>query len=501
MRTPLVIGLGILSFGLGCLTMKWIGGGDEVISTGDGENSGRTRNSVLRGGLGNFPSGHPLRATSAENGDVPTTESLIEVLDLWDEGESMRRIEPLLNGLDSDGLVELLQNIEREAVDPARKFAISLVGKHFGKVDPFAAFQFSSATQTARLIPLQTAIAGMIRESSSAALAAVTGVEDPVYRRRGLSEFMKTMSAMDPMLLATWIETDDAVKKYFLSSGGYRDLLKGMTVKSPVEAAAFVETLEAGAARDSGMRGLAKTWVQSDPAAAVAWAATLEGREQEFAYGRMIGELVVRDPEAAFQIFESSEKRKALIGPMMQSLAERDPEGALDWVATLEDPEEIGHAMRFVGGHALSEEGVEKMLGMIESLPDEQRKEAGQGLLSSWVRVDRAAALDWVEATDDLMEKEGYVREMMGDSQSFEAVELVKRFSVVDRRLRLASVFCLRWGCQRRLRKSAGGGSLPTRGADQIAGDGGGCCQLGQASAWGGRRICFRELRIRSGDA
>ena len=433
-RTPLIIGIGTVCFGLGALTVKlaeWQG-----IDVGErsGSADGSGRRSAPRA-LGATAAGSERAPSKEERGSgaLPTTAQLIEGLDLWDTYEAMKQLEPMLRNLDSDQLQELLLQIDREAVDPARVRATIQVAGYFGRTHPQAALAFATDPKTSHLggNALYMALVTLVRESPEDALSAVRSVHDPFERRGAMRQLMISMSNIAPATLYSWTEREEFQE--FQSSFSMRNLMEGMAVESPTEAAALLGKINRGERRENGIRGLAAVWVQSDPTAALAWANSLEGREHSIAIDRMIGHLAVRDREAALALLDSSEgkERTKLLQPIARAMAKSDPGEALEWAATLDDPEDLKEALQSISGKVDSKEDVEKLLGIIGSLPEKQREGASRQFLGTWVRRDHDGATAWVEAIEDPEQKKLYAKSMIhglerGDPKA--AVEMIAHF-------------------------------------------------------------------------
>ena len=168
---------------------------------------------------------------------------------------------------------------------------------------------------------------------------------------------------------------------------------------NPRRAAEFV--LKHGVANTGieAMKGVGKAWAQSDPMAALAFAAGVTGEGGRKLAEGVIGEWARLDLEAAIAWASGTEQRylKAEAGKrLVEEWAKTDPGAALEWTNSHLQGQARADAMgKLIGTLANRDLGAaaELVSGMD---PGGAMNQAASGLLKSWMKTDRVAAFSWL---------------------------------------------------------------------------------------------------------
>ena len=201
-----------------------------------------------------------------------------------------------------------------------------------------------------------------------AAMAALTGMENPQMSLQAQAGVLQIWAADDPSAAIAWLSEQEG------SRGGTRNwmtqvLMSGLMERGVDEAILALDTipdhlreqarvglvnalqslgdrsdvdfqivLDWYGTLESSSRQLASTlagaYAEHDPVQAFAWARTLEGRAQGAAVDRAIGQIARSDPALARRLIANidvSELRMDAARQFISTAGRNDPEGALEW--------------------------------------------------------------------------------------------------------------------------------------------------------------------------
>ena len=202
-----------------------------------------------------------------------------------------------------------------------------------------------------------------------AAMAALTGMENPQMSLQAQAGVLQIWAADDPSAAIAWLSEQEG------SRGGTRNwmmtqvLMSGLMERGVGEAILALDTipdhlreqarvglvnalqslgdrsdvdfqivLDWYGTLESSSRQLASTlagaYAEHDPEQAFAWARTLEGRAQSAAVDRAIGQIARSDPGLARRLIadiDASELRMDAARQFISTAGRNDPEGTLEW--------------------------------------------------------------------------------------------------------------------------------------------------------------------------
>jgi len=111
---------------------------------------------------------------------------------------------------------------------------------------------------------------------------------------------------------------------------------------------------------------------------------------------------------------QTGEQRRYLLGSIGQSLVEHDPDHALEWFSSLEDPKELSSALGGARG-TLHHVNPEQFAALLEQLPDDEREDIGGDFIGQWAAEDPESARTWVQGVEDPEQREVYIESMVGN--------------------------------------------------------------------------------------
>lgn len=142
---------------------------------------------------------------------------------------------------------------------------------------------------------------------------------------------------------------------------------------------------------------------ESEPRMAFDLAQTLYGQERAQAVGQVLSRWSEDDPVAAARSIESvtdAGARRNAIGGIASAYVRQDPEGALQWLGTL-NPEEASRATLMMFS-MLAQQDPAHASSLVSRLPDDNsRAMAADSVARAWAQHDPEATARWVESIAD----------------------------------------------------------------------------------------------------
>lgn len=218
------------------------------------------------------------------------------------------------------------------------------------------------------------------------------------------------------LLFARWGEEDPTAAMDYTKSMGFAGMFVRGTVmqswasKYPQDAAAYYKT-NPNEFRMGGMMGgrggkgggstaqiIATEWARQDSAGAMAWAQSLEGRDQREAMRGIFSQAAKEDPAKAAgmlaSITDEDAKRDAQ-NSIAREWGGKDWDGAQSWISGLPADQQADAMARAIRG--LADEDPQLASTKISAIPEgDERDEAIESIARRWGQDDPAAAADWV---------------------------------------------------------------------------------------------------------
>lgn len=165
----------------------------------------------------------------------------------------------------------------------------------------------------------------------------------------------------------------------------------------------------------SGAGTIAGEWAKQDPEGALAWARSLEGREQSDAMSKTLSQIAVSDPLKASQMTDGLEGRALsdANSAIAREWASKDWAATEAWVNGLpldQQGDAMGSAIRSLAAEDPALAGSKAL-----QLPDgEARDEAVESVAESMARENPADAVDWVMKNGNEESQRESMRDVMG---------------------------------------------------------------------------------------
>ncbi|MBK1854135.1 hypothetical protein JO972_04160 [Verrucomicrobiaceae bacterium 5K15] len=219
------------------------------------------------------------------------------------------------------------------------------------------------------------------------------------------------------LLFARWGEEDPtAAMAYTKTMGMAGNFVRGTVMQSwaakyPEDAAKYytdnpAEFRMAGMMRGGGGRGgstagvIAAEWARQDSDSAMAWATSLDGRDQRDAVRSIVSEAAKEDPAEAAAMLSSiddADAKKDAQNTIAREWGKSNWGEAQAWIATLPADQQSDALSRALRG--LAEADPEAAAANITAIPEgEDRDAAVEDIAREWGRQDPSAAASWLLA-------------------------------------------------------------------------------------------------------
>lgn len=283
--------------------------------------------------------------------------------------------------------------------------------EHWSEIDPAQAKTWFEGLEKNRVSPF---LASRISHSLASidpegALAWATALEDPLARRQAVSSVIQRLAVEDPRGALRLSRREDLQKllggRHSRYSSIESQIFSSWAATDPVAAAAEIENIGNPMVRQAAIRGVIGSWHSEDPEAALRWATSLTNpADRNAAVGSMIQSLSQLDPTRAIALIEtlppSNDKRSAYFQIAM-NWSRSDPDAAIGWINTI-DNTTLRNAVVESTVRNLAAENPVKALELAHlSTGRDLYSRVMPGVLSSWLEVDQAAALAWLDGQPD----------------------------------------------------------------------------------------------------
>jgi hypothetical protein len=241
----------------------------------------------------------------------------------------------------------------------------------------------------------------------------ISQLDDADGRRALTRGFLTGLTSSDPKAAAQLALTiSEALPNSGLTAEhATYSVVQSWATKDPTAAADFLAGIQAGSAKENGMRALAHQWTMADPAAAMAWAMSQEANGK-----RLLNQIArtysQRDPEAAIQqLFEmeSGPQKDAYLAGIAPAWVGIDPQTAMDAVNTIGDRSQRISAIHQAVVRWAHKDPAAAAAWTAESAEKGLQSALQQNIARAWSSRDPVAALSWAAEQDDLNLRERLV--------------------------------------------------------------------------------------------
>lgn len=221
------------------------------------------------------------------------------------------------------------------------------------------------------------------------------------------------------LLFARWGEEDPIAAMEYTKSMGFAGMFVRGTVmqswasKYPQDAAAYYKA-NPNQFRMGGMMGgrrgrgggsaaqvIATEWARQDGTGAMAWAQSLEGRDQREAMRGIFSQAAKEDPAKAAGMLASvtdPDARRDAQNTIAREWGGKDWDAAQRWISGLPADQQAEATARAIRG--LADEDPKLASTKITAIPEgEERDDAVESIARRWGQEDPASAADWVMKT------------------------------------------------------------------------------------------------------
>ncbi|HBR95394.1 MAG TPA: hypothetical protein DEA90_14630 [Opitutae bacterium] len=185
-------------------------------------------------------------------------------------------------------------------------------------------------------------------------------------------------------------------------------------------ALAWSESLSDEQARKSAMRSVLSNWIESDPAATLAYVSTLEDSDSGSVLRDAYTSWARNDPQAAVswldQLPESAEARKAdIYRGVASSFINHDPMAASEWIATLEEGPARDQSVETLVNNISQTDPEAGFIWAVTVGDDNKRKNTLNRSVQEWIKTDIEMAYEAVlDAEIEASEKEPLLKMFEG---------------------------------------------------------------------------------------
>lgn len=348
----------------------------------------------------------------------------------------------------------------------ARRNQLMRIGRAWARTAPREAWQHASqlADPAARRAFQDAVLMTWAAEHPEEALVAVAELPADWQRDQLLRQVVTGLAVHDGKRAIELLNTVEVAD---------RDAFHALIVETwsrydPSSAALWAE------GQDRRLQGrlafpIAEAYVSQQPAEALAWALRISRSPERNLWSYMLGRMAVWNPQEALRLAQAAEnprQRHAAIGSVLSSIAARDPglaiseleklpagrararasvriamaigetapAAAIDWLASLEDPQARLEGLANLGA-SLARQDVGTAALLLDRVPEDSRHAWIQNVAGAYVQSDVAKGIEWVRR----FQEDPQYRNILGEfavqlaaSNPDAAIELVDR-SVVGK--------------------------------------------------------------------
>ncbi|KAB2638996.1 MAG: hypothetical protein DVB26_07340 [Verrucomicrobia bacterium] len=225
---------------------------------------------------------------------------------------------------------------------------------------------------------------------------------DPTAAMAYTQKMGMTGNFLRPTVLQAWASKEPEVAAKYYSENSRQFAMMGMMGGGR------------GPMGGSGASTIATEWARQDPAAAMAWAASLTGNEKGSAMTSVIGEVANTDPlkAAAMVAGMDAASQSGANEDIARKWGSQNFTAAEAWVHSLPADQQSAAMASAIAG--LSKDNPQLAAEKAAALPaGDDRNSAVSTLAQNWSRQDPQAAAAWLVAQNDPAAASGAMREVM----------------------------------------------------------------------------------------
>jgi len=228
---------------------------------------------------------------------------------------------------------------------------------------------------------------GLVREdgklSAMQSVVSIIAQTDP-QRAVGLLDDVGSMSYRSSILTniaSSWIRQDEGAALDWLDSlpstqwrlQAYSSAIHQVMNDDPARAATLIERLPL-ANRTQMSQQIATTWAGIDPEGALDWVTSLDPTTMNASIGSMFHTYSNHDPQAAMAFLENSDLPESILsglyGNVAQGLSQQDPQAGIDWARGLQDDDQRRSALASAYGSFVSTGEYSTVASSLETIDD-----------------------------------------------------------------------------------------------------------------------------------
>lgn len=357
-----------------------------------------------------------------ESGDRTSTRKARSISDILANPDPLERTAQLLayvKSLAPDEIEGALKEVRTTTPywDPDGKMLAHLLLTRWAKTDPEAALASLANVDLKKQgdAPISV-LSAVASDDPERARAWLEDPENAMARYPWIGQFLAGAVAKE------WVRTDpDAALAWAAGlpdsqqAGAYSGVLGSLAMTDPADAARRALALQDNGARSHILGEIAEVWAARDPAAASAWAMSLEGSAREATMGKVLGTMAQTDPAgAARRVGEMGKSGGSYVLPVVESWSQQDPRAAAAW--TLQQPanDNSGRALGTALWHWTTREP-EAASQWLADQPANPVLDGGiAGLSKAAMGIDPGAATQWANSISDPALRETMVNGSLG---------------------------------------------------------------------------------------
>lgn len=285
-----------------------------------------------------------------------------------------------------------------ELKDPGlRRQAIRAVALRWGKQDPQVAMAWVKGLPEPglRLEAMRGLFGQMGTRSPQLALEMVADL--PRHQQLPMQkELVARWTQTDPEAASAWVlsRTDPVEQQQMIVAA-----VGQINWMAPDRAAAMVDKLPPGSARDIALQNLVRSWAWNDPASAKEFAASLPENERQRLNATMVETLAYRHPDEAVAYLKENpidDPGHPLWANLAGAMADQSsPQKALEWARGLEDEATRLAALPEVFQRMAAQDPAAAARTALELPAGSSREESLARVGGAWAANDFEAALGW----------------------------------------------------------------------------------------------------------
>lgn len=387
----------------------------------------------------------PSRRRIAEPSPLPSgeTSGVLDLVDNQDLFGTNRNLGKALEKLDADALLTLLKDLESSSKnDPKFHTARSQIFNYLALADPGLAMEtlMSSDDASFKHAQIATVIRYLAKEDFSAARAAVESIEDQRLLGSARSSLATAAIEYAPNLLPELLkDSNQLVAHQTIHYGSWgshnrwnnwgwgnqvyypvfnqNSVISQWAVKDPAAAEAFAHTIEDPNQRAGALSGIAAARAQTDPDGALAWAEGLTNSSaRDQAMRSVLSSMANKDPHRVAEMLDSIQNpglKQSLMTTVAHQLITTDQAAGLAWINKLPAGNIRNQALGSAIGQIAQKDPASAAL-LIEELPPNVRKNNMSQLASTWAHQDLEGARAWLGSIENPFEQQTVLEGIIG---------------------------------------------------------------------------------------